>query len=74
MEATRNQRTDVLNYLKEHPEGITQMDAYIKFPAPITRLASVIFDLRKNHNIISVDCEGQNCYGHISFVRYRLVE
>ena len=71
---SRNQRVDVLNYLKDHPEGITQMDAYIKFPAPITRLASVIFDLRKHHRIISVDCEGHNCYGKTQYVRYRLVE
>ena len=71
---TRSQRVDVLNYLKEHPEGITQMDAYRKFPAPITRLAAVIFDLRKHHNIISMDCEGQNCYGHNSYVTYKLVE
>ena len=71
---TRNQRADVLEYLKEHPEGITQMDAYRVFPAPITRLAAVIFDLRKQHNIVSIDCEGQNCYGHISYVTYKLVE
>jgi len=71
---TRNQRDDVLEYLKNHPEGITQMDAYRVFPAPITRLAAVIFDLRKNHTITSMDCEGTNCYGHHEFVRYKLVQ
>ena len=72
MSGSRNQREDVLNYLKEHPEGITQMDAYLKFPAPITRLSAVIFDLRKRYNISSTPCEGENCYGHHEFVRYKL--
>ena len=70
----RNQRTDVLNYLKKHKKaGITQMDAYRKFPAPITRLAAVIFDLRKmGYDIESVEEVGKNCYGTVSYVRYVL--
>ena len=74
MEATRNQRTDVLNYLREHG-SITQLEAYYKFPAPITRLSAVIYDLRKKgHNIISEDLTGANCYGAYRCAIYTLVE
>ena len=68
----RNLRKDVLQYLKKHKKGLTQMDAYVKFPAPITRLSAVIFDLRKTHNIKSVDVEGKNCYGAYRCERYIL--
>ena len=69
----RSQRQDVLKYLKTHKRGITQMDAYTKFPAPITRLAAVIFDLRKlGYDIESIDEVGKNCYGTIQYVRYVL--
>ena len=68
----RNQRKDVLQYLKKHKKGLTQMDAYTKFPAPITRLSAVIYDLRKTHEIESVDVEGKNCYGAYRCVRYIL--
>ena len=69
----RNQRLDVLNYLKKHKRGLTQMDAYRVFPAPITRLSAVIFDLRKlGYKIESVEEIGKNCYGTIQYVRYVL--
>ena len=70
----RNQRKDVLSYLKKHPKaGITQMDAYTKFPAPITRLAAVIFDLRKQgYNIERIDEVSKNCYGVSPYARYVL--
>lgn len=69
----RNQRDDVLAYLMEHEKGLTQMDAYTKFPAPITRLSAVIFDLRKlGYDIESIDEVGKNCYGTIQYVRYVL--
>ena len=42
----RNQRKDVLEYLQRNG-SITQIEAYREFEAPITRLAAVIHDLRK---------------------------
>ena len=70
----RNQRKDVLSYLKKHTKsGITQMDAYTKFPAPITRLAAVIYDLRKEgYNIERIDEVSKNCYGTNQYARYVL--
>lgn len=69
----RCQRKDVLRYLQTHKRGLTQMDAYVKFPAPITRLSAVIFDLRKQGwDIVSEDVEGKNCYGAYRCVRYVL--
>ena len=69
----RSQRKDVLKYLKTHKRGLTQMDAYTKFPAPITRLSAVIYDLRKQgYDIESVDEMSKNCYGTIQYVRYVL--
>ena len=71
---TRNQRDDVLEYMQNHSEGITQLDAYRKFEAPITRLSAVIFELRQQgYNILSNQEEGNNCYGHLNYVRYTLV-
>ena len=68
----RNQRIDVLNYLKKNG-SITQLEAYNKFPAPITRLSSVIYDLRKEgYDITSEDIEGSNCYGKYSCCKYIL--
>lgn len=70
----RNQRHDVLNYLKEHG-SITQLEAYHKFPAPITRLSAVIFDLKKlGHNIVTESVTGKNCYGTYTCARYELKE
>ena len=69
----RNQRQDVLKYLKTHKKGITQMDAYTKFPAPITRLSAVIYDLRKmGYDIESISEVSKNCYGTNPYVRYVL--
>lgn len=71
---TRNQHDDVLQYLQEHSSGITQMDAYRKFEAPITRLAAIICDLREQgYNILSNQEKGSNCYGTNQYVRYTLV-
>lgn len=70
----RNQHNDVLEYLKTH-NGITQLDAYFKFPAPVTRLSAIIFDLKKRgYNIESERISGKNCYGKYSCVMYRLME
>ena len=70
----RKQRKDVLSYLKKRKKsGITQMDAYTAFPAPITRLAAVIHDLRKmGYEIESIDEVSKNCYGTNPYVRYVL--
>ena len=68
----RNQRTDVLEYLQLHG-SITQLEAYYKFEAPITRLSAVIYDLRKaGYNIESGEVEGKNCYGKFKCARYYL--
>ena len=73
MKAThKTQKEDVLEYLQTH-DSLSQMEAYRVFDAPITRLSAVIFDLRKEGNIIeSVNCKGKNCYGKISYVKYSL--
>ena len=74
MEAIRNQREDVLEYLREHG-SITQLEAYKRFPAPITRLSAVIYDLRKKgYNIVSEELTGANCYGAYRCAVYTLVE
>ena len=66
----RNQRKDVLEYLQRNG-SITQIEAYREFEAPITRLASVIHDLRKaGHDIETRDCIGKNCYGTIQYGMY----
>ncbi len=68
----RNQQLDVLEYLRTHG-SITQMEAYRVFPAPITRLAVAICELRKAGYIIeTVDCIGKNCYGTTRYARYEL--
>ena len=70
----RNQRKDVLAYMQKHG-SITQLDAYRRFPAPITRLSAVIYDLRKAGNVIDSSWEhGSNCYGKTHFKRYKLLE
>lgn len=66
------QRQDVLAYLEEHG-SITQMQAYKVFDAPITRLSSVIFDLKKlGKDIETVDIIGKNCYGTYRCAKYVL--
>ena len=68
----RNQHDDVLAYLKQHG-SITQLDCYRRFPAPITRLSAVIFDLRRAGNDIEgVWQQSKNCYGETRFIRYVL--
>lgn len=70
----RCQKRDVFNYLVEH-KSITQLEAYRVFDAPVTRLAAIICELRKEgYNIETVDCIGKNCYGTIRYARYELKE
>lgn len=70
MKDGKSQVNDVLQYLKKNG-SITQMEAYRVFDAPITRLAAVIFQLRKlGLNIITYDIEGENCYGTYRCAKY----
>ena len=69
----RTQTKDVLNYLKEHEEGISSMEAWELFH--ITRLADVIFKLRKRgHNIVTEIKIGNGVYGFYTYAVYRLEE
>lgn len=70
MAKIRNQHQDVLDYIMNNG-SITQLEAYREFPAPITRLSAVIFDLKKaGHNIETERISGKNCYGSYSCARY----
>lgn len=66
--------TRLLKYLREHPEGITQLEGtkYLHN----TRLGATVFNLRnKNFNIKTVNESGLNCYGEkTTYGRYILVE
>ena len=61
------QTSQIVSYLKEHPEGLTSMQAFHMFGA--TRLAAIIFNLRqRGYNIETFDMESTNRYGEA--VRY----
>lgn len=61
----------VLEYLKTH-KGITSMQAFELFGA--TRLSSIIFILRKEYKIESVEREGKNRFGtKVRFDEYQLI-
>jgi len=63
----------VLKHLKTHKKGITSMDAFERYGA--TRLSSIIFELRKNYNIVSIMEEGTDRYGnYMRYARYFLRE
>ena len=53
----------ILDHLKKH-RTITSMEAIQLYG--ITRLAAVIFQLRKHHNITRIDTRGVNRYGDIT--------
>jgi hypothetical protein len=66
------QKEVVLNHLKSHT-GITSMEAYSEYK--ITRLADVVFRLKKDgHKISSLDRTTETQYGPTKFVEYRLVK
>ena len=68
----RNQHDDVLAYL-EKLGCFTQLDCYRQFPAPITRLSAIIFDLKsEGYHIEGVWQKSKNCYGITKFKRYFL--
>lgn len=72
MAKTKTQWQDVLEHLKEHG-SITSMEAWSIYH--ITRLADVIFKLRKRgYNILTEDCTGKNEYGVYTYANYRLEE
>ena len=65
------QRQKVLNYMYEHPEGMTQLDAIREYG--ITRLGAVIFEIKKRG--VPVDTEYQKVTNRdgdvVSIARYR---
>ena len=70
MAKIKTQWRDVLEYLESH-KGISSWEAWEVFH--ITRLAAVIFTLRKmGYNIISYDMTGKNDYGVYTYTEYRL--
>lgn len=70
MAKVKTQWKDVLEYLQTH-DGISSMEAWSKFH--ITRLADVIFKLRKRgYDIVTEDCTGRNEYGVYNYAVYRL--
>lgn len=72
MKKQKTQWQDVLFYLQTH-QGISSFEAWEMFH--ITRLAAVIFILRKRgHNIVSIDKTGCNEYGPYTYTEYRLEE
>lgn len=62
----------VLAYLKKHKKGITSYEAFSKFG--ITRLSSIIYNLRKDGYSIIVDSKTvKNRYGnHTTIAIYKL--
>lgn len=70
-ESIRTQPERVLDWLKEHPEGITQLDAY---SISVTRLAEIIRLLKCAGVAISDVWEaGKNKYGQTTrYKRYFL--
>lgn len=67
-----SQTSDILNYMIEHEEGITQMQAVRMFGA--TRLSGIIFALKKRGwDIETIMESGKNRYGKTSrYGRYVL--
>ena len=67
----RGQKLRVLQHLKTHG-SLTSMEAFENYG--VTRLAAVIFELRKlGHDIITLDMEGSNRYGEsVRYAKYVL--
>ena len=71
-EKAKSQWKDVLAHLKGY-KHITSMEAWSMYH--ITRLAAIIFRLRKmGYNIRTDDCVGKNEYGVYNYADYVLVE
>lgn len=64
-----SQNKQILEYLKNHPEGLTSMDAIVKFGC--TRLAARIRDIKDKFLIQSEVIESMDEHsGSKNFVRY----
>ena len=71
MRKQKSQIKDIVAYLKK-TGSITSMEAWSKFHA--TRLAAVIFNLRKQgYDIETETCNGQNEYGSYTYAKYILM-
>lgn len=71
MKKQKTQISDITEYIK-HNGSITSMEAWSKFHA--TRLAAVIFNLRKRgYDIETETCNGQNEYGSYTYAKYILM-
>ncbi|MCM1221572.1 MAG: helix-turn-helix domain-containing protein [Lachnospiraceae bacterium] len=70
MTKERGQCEMLLDYIREHEEGITSKDAFELFG--ITRLSGRIFDLReRGHEILNFKESGPNRFGKTArWVRY----
>ena len=55
------QKEAVLKYMKEHGK-ISSMEAFSELG--VTRLSAVIFDLRKEHDVVTFNRYTVNRYGH----------
>ena len=69
---TTTQNDRVLDYLKNHKDGITSKDAFELFG--ITRLSGRIFDLRDmGYSILTTQESSKNRYGDTTtYARYKL--
>lgn len=69
-----NQCQRILQYMRDHPDGITTWEAIREFGC--TRLPARIADLRRDGFMISKEIQtSKNRYGdNVSFARYRLEE
>lgn len=67
----KSQRTTILEHLRKHEKGITSLKAFWRYR--ITRLSSVIFDLRqKGYHIVSM--KEKNTFNDGYHARYVLLE
>ena len=67
------QRKKILEYLMEHPDGITSLEAIYKFSDhPITRLSAIIHSLRKKGYPIEKTMEKSS--SKTRYARYYLVD
>ena len=70
MKGIRGASKEVLKYLQEYSfSGLTNVEAYEMFG--VTRLSSIIHELRKEYEIETVLLEGQNRFGeHTRYAKY----
>ena len=70
MIGARGSRKAVLEYLKTHPAtGLSSAEAFELFG--VTRLAAIIYELRKDHHIDTVMLDGSNRFGeHSTYAKY----